>query len=525
MQARLKTLLSLANPVQAIAFFWQQFPALLYGLAFLLGCSFALFPNAIYVIPCLLIWAPLFLQKPKFNSTTSRLLLGLIVMFTAFAYVQLTIKLPDLTVTQEIDGIATFEIESFSDAAKHFGTSWRYIGKIRSFFAEGKQIAKNLATTIQFPTQLVPPDADKSYQIEGTLREVAPQRYVLIPNKEKPWISIDGTYSLAKLRYQAKQKVSDYIRRHIYDSQSANFLVGIATGNFQDRLMAFEFGRFGLQHIMAISGFHFAIVAAILNFLLSLIFPRWHVTFFLIFLLSAYFAFLGPSPSIMRAWISSILLLSGFMLERKSSGLNSLGIALLAILIMDPQLCTNLGFQFSFVATAAIFLLYPATELLLRHFFPKRPLSLMIQMGGVSQHGYTFLSACRQAIALTLAINIVALPLTLYYFSKFPLLSLFYNLFFPFMVSISITFLLLGFLAGILVPPLGNAIHFLNDNYTHFLLSYTYNIPTTMDLLVRSSFVTLEAVIVFLCVAFGIGISILFYLEKKREEIDDWSFI
>lgn len=508
--------------IQAITYFWQQFPALLYGLAFLLGSSFALFPNVIFLFPFLLIWAPLILQKPKFDSATLRLLLGLIVMLSSFTYVKHTIQFP---LVQEIEGIATFEIENFSASMKHFGSSWRYTGKIRSFFAEGKQMARNLSATIQFPAQLTPPEANKAYQIEGTLREVAPQRYVFVPNMNKPWNPIGGTYSLAKLRYQAKEKVSEYIRSRIHDPKSANFLVGIATGNFQDRLMSFEFGRFGLQHIMAISGFHFAIVAAILNFLLSLIFPKWHVTFFLIFLLSSYFAFLGPSPSIMRAWIASILLLSSFLLERKSSGLNSLGIALLAILILDPQLCTNLGFQFSFVATASIFLLYPVAEYLLRHFFPKRSLSLMIQMGQASQHGYTFLNACRHAVALTIAINAVTLPLTLYYFSKFPLLSLFYNLFFPFMVSISMTLLLLGFIIGALIPPLGNAIHFLNDNYTHFLLSYTYNIPTTMDLLVRSSSLTFEAVIVFLCVAFGIGIYALYYLEKKREEIDDWSFI
>ncbi|MBA3238926.1 MAG: ComEC/Rec2 family competence protein [Parachlamydiaceae bacterium] len=525
MPASLKTLLSLANLLHALAFFWQQFPALLYGMAFLLGCSFALFPNAIFAIPFFLIWAPLFFQRPKLDTTTKRLLLGLIVLVSALAYVKFTIKFPDRASKQELDGIATFEIESFSAATKHFGSSWRYTGKILSFFADGEQIAKNLTAIIQFPSQFIPPDADKSYNIEGILREVTPQRYLLIPNKDKPWISIEGTFSLAKNRYQAKQKVSEYIRKHIHDSQSANFLVGIATGNFQDRLMTYEFGRFGLQHIMAISGFHFAIVASILNFLLSLIFPRWYVTLFLIFLLSSYFVFLGPSPSIMRAWIASILLFSSFLLERKSSGLNSLGIALLTILIIDPQLCINLGFQFSFVATAAIFLLYPTMELLLRNLFPKRPLSIMIQMSQASQHGYTFLSACRHAIALTLAINIVALPLTLFYFSKFPLMSLFYNLFFPFMVSISMTLLLLGSCLELLIPPLGTAVHFLNDNYTHFLLSYTYNIPTTIDLFIRSSSVTFESVVVFLCVAFGISISALFYQEKKREEIDDWSFI
>ena len=79
----------------------------------------------------------------------------------------------------------------------------------------------------------------------------------------------------------------------------------------EDRLMQFEFGRFGLQHIMAISGFHFAILAGFFSFGLHLMLNRRVANAFLIALLSTYFVFLGAGPSILRAWMTILITLGG----------------------------------------------------------------------------------------------------------------------------------------------------------------------------------------------------------------------
>lgn len=511
--------------LQAISTFWRQHPALLYGVAYLLGCAFALEFHAVYLLPCAVVWAPLWLQKNKHSATLIRQLLALLLMGAAASYVALTIKFPDSIQSKEFSGIAHFDIDSFSKTSKHYGTAWRYTGKIRAFFVEDNLIASNVPATIQLPSILLPAEADRSYLIEGTLREIAPYRYVLMPSKDKPWMPIARSYSLAKWRYQTKEVVATYIRSHFQDPHVAAFLVGIATGDFQDRLLTYEFSRFSLQHIMAISGFHFAIVAGFLNFLLSLLFSGRKATYVLIFLLSTYFAFLGCAPSIMRAWISSILLLASTLIERKSKGLNSLGVGLLVILVFDPLTCTTMGFQFSFAATAAILLVYPPTDALLQGIFPKRPLGLMIRMGEFSQHAYTLLSWCRQAIALTVAVNSVALPMTLFYFLKFPLMGFFYNLFFPFMVSLSMTFLLIGSLVGMVFVPFGQVIHAFNEVYTRFMLSYTYNMPTTLDAMWRVSSISTTVVVANLCAIFVVGLLAFSYGERKREEIDDWAFV
>lgn len=169
-------------------------------------------------------------------------------------------------------------------------------------------------------------------------------------------------------------------------------------------------------------------------------------------------------------------------------------------------------------------MLYPIFELFLRSIFPKRPLSIALKMKVGTQHGYFFLNGCRHAIALTGAVTCLALPLTLFYFQKFPLLSLFYNLFFPFMVSISITLLILGALVDIFFSPLAHVIHALNNAYTNFMLSYTYNIPSSIDLVWRVPALSLELLICYLTLSFFAGIYAFSYIHRRCESLDDWAF-
>jgi len=97
----------------------------------------------------------------------------------------------------------------------------------------------------------------------------------------------------------------------IPSARSASFLKGISTGDFEDHMMVMELGRFGLQHIMAISGFHFSLVALIISTLFAGFLPRKMASSTVIFLLSCYFLFLGCSPSILRAWVMIFVVLLG----------------------------------------------------------------------------------------------------------------------------------------------------------------------------------------------------------------------
>src|SRR5262249_55267568 len=69
------------------------------------------------------------------------------------------------------------------------------------------------------------------------------------------------------------------------------------------------------------------------------------------------FAFVvGPAPSVLRATIMGVLVLSAVLLERQASVLNSLGLAAVAVLAFPPGDLFDPGFQLSSAATVGIVL-------------------------------------------------------------------------------------------------------------------------------------------------------------------------
>lgn len=479
--------------------FWERNPALLYALIALVGVSLSLSWNFALIIPLLTLLVP-------FYRDWKRILLLLGLAISSFLYTEIEYQFPSL-LKEGLRGVAHFEISSIASKKTPYGAQWSYLGKLRTF-----EDNKNIPCLVTVPKKegIERPLANKAYVVKGLLKQNAKGTYYLLVDKKAPWKPVPRTWSFAEIRYHAKQAVTAYIQKNISDKKAADFLSGLATGSFEDPLMFNEFARFGLQHIMAISGFHFAIIASILALLLRFFIRESLSTPLLILILSSYFFFLGDSPSIIRAWITILVTLTGIIMERRSFGLNSLGAAILFILIYNPQMSGSVGFQFSVLSTAAILLFYPLFDQMLRKIFTGRPLSQMIEMHWMDQHGYTVLATFRQALALALAVNVVALPAMLFYFQKFPYLSLLFNLFFPFLVSISMLLLMIGLILG----PLGGIIHAINTLYTRFALNFLYGMPSTFDYALQMTCLSGTFLIFYLTVVFTLGI----YVTLKRAE-------
>ena len=119
------------------------------------------------------------------------------------------------------------------------------------------------------------------------------------------------------------------------------------------------FVRTGTAHILAISGMNMAIIAGVVFFILRLCpIPRAAQLLTTIVLLFVYTFVSGWAPSIVRACLMSSIFLAGFVFEEEEEPFNSLGLAALLLLLMDPRNLFDIGFQLSFAAVAAIFLLY-----------------------------------------------------------------------------------------------------------------------------------------------------------------------
>lgn len=336
--------------------------------------------------------------------------------------------------------------------------------------------SKAIPVTISIPDDGVTkrPLAVSDWWIEGDLRLTDSGRYKVKVDPYQPWAAIPYTLNLGEWRLNAKNSVRRWIENHIKDPSSANFLTGIATGAFDDPDMTLQFSRFGLQHIMAISGFHFALIAGFLGWCLRPLLGHERTCLALIILLTLYCMFLGPAPSVMRAWATLIIALAGSYCGRTTSGLNALGVAVAFLVIWDPLLLHTIGFCFSCLTTAAILLFYGPCERLITTLLPKRTLDMSTSLTLIDQHGYCLASLLRGMLSLTLAVNVVAIPVTLYYFQYFPVMSLLYNLFFPLFVTVSMILLIMS------VPfPF---LHTFNEFWTQHTLDFTSNMPTFVDI-------------------------------------------
>lgn len=396
--------------------------------------------------------------------TPSRL--AIIVCAATALTTQMRFDLPDLPE----DGIpyeGVFRITSLTYSHNSYMAAYVYKGTLLN----GKQTP--ITVYLKADAGYNRPAADQDWYIAGTLRKNTSGAYIFKTQKEIPWIPIKNTHNLAEWRYGAKQSVKQFINNHCSQTKTAEFLGGLVTGDFDDKLLQFELTRFGVQHIMAISGFHFNILTACLLFVLRLFMPiRIAISASMLSLLG-YFVFLGPGPSILRACSTILIGQLGTLLRRESTGANLLGITCLILIAYDPLLTLSTGFIFSAVTTASIVLFYEPLNSYLLRWFPMRFFSEMHATSYVNQIAYFSTNLLRQAIALSVAVNISALPLTLYFFKKFSLIGLLFNLFFPFFAAIALMLLIICLALPFLFPVL--------DAFTHFVLQLTCNLTTIFD--------------------------------------------
>ena len=216
-----------------------------------------------------------------------------------------------------------------------------------------------------------------------------------------------------------------------------------------------NFQATGTVHILAISGLHIGILLLFLNFLFKPV-KRYSTAIFLVLTIGFlwFYAFLtGFSPSVLRAVIMFSFLQIGLQSKRKTNIFNSLFMAALVMLLINPGYLYQVGFQMSFAAVLSIVSFYPVfsrwlpvKNKILKYFSDLFWVSLSAQLG--------------------------VLPLSLYYFHQFPGYFLLANL-----LSIPLLFLILftGF-----VLMLFSLFH-INFYYPYYLLDFLLDLLLSIN--------------------------------------------
>jgi len=465
---------------------WSSAPALFYGILFLLGTIFALFFHSAYIIPLALC---LYSNRPK-------LIPGLLACLAGWLCALLSYTLPHLA-EEGIEGTGTFKVESVSYSQSPFQRSVHFKGLLQTFSSDQASF-KNIPCRIYFRDNKPRPLGSTDLHVTGRLIPKGHHNYIL---KTTSW-KISPKTRLAEWRFELKNKLRAHLSHHFKHSKSRAFLLSMLTGDIDDRLLALEFNRLGILHLLGISGFQFALLAFLFGAIFRLLFPHRIASILLIIFLTAYAFVLGDSPPIERAWIGITLYLTALLCGYRISALNALGIALIWQLAKDPLLIFHLGFQFSFLCTAAILVTYPVFRSWLVRFFPLRSFREIIQMPFLDQHGHLLSFFCRETLALNGAIHLVTLPLIFFHFHKFPVLSLLYNLFLP--AAVSIVYLLL--VIGVALPIVGPWIHLVNKSLTNLIVKVATHPPALYDFQWRMHDFSMTAAVTAVTLILGLSV-------------------
>jgi len=132
---------------------------------------------------------------------------------------------------------------------------------------------------------------------------------------------------------------------------AAGVLIGLR--DRVDRDLAADFTTAGASHVVAISGWNIAIVASTLAALAGGLRRRRRAILTAVAIL-AYVAFVGPSPSVVRAGVMAGVALLAHELGRPGTAAAALGWAVSALLLLDPAWIDDAGFRLSVLATAGI---------------------------------------------------------------------------------------------------------------------------------------------------------------------------
>jgi len=212
-----------------------------------------------------------------------------------------------------------------------------------------------------------------------------------------------------------------------------------------------DFVKSGVMHILAISGFNIAVILYFANFLLSQV-KSGLKYLFLIILVVFYAIMAGGSPSVTRAALMAVIYLIGKMIGRNSDPLNSLSLSAFIILLINPLMLFDIGFQLSYMATLSLIIFYPIIMKKMPMFIPNK---------------------ISEIVAGSISSQLIIVPLFTNYFYGVSLVSIFTNLIVIPLSSLLIPLGLLSGFLGFLNLKLAFIINLINSNIIRVIIYIT----------------------------------------------------
>lgn len=242
----------------------------------------------------------------------------------------------------------------------------------------------------------------------------------------------------------------------------ASFEAGLLTGSrkgIPDDLML-NFNLTGLTHIIAISGYNISLIIILISGLFKNVARNVKIPVIIAFII-IFTLFVGASAAVVRASIMGVIAVIALWAGRQSQIINALLMSAFVMVMMNPfTLLYDVGFQLSFLATLGL-----------------------IITGNYLERLFGFLPdafGLREAFAMTFSAQVFALPVILYNFKRFSLISPVANVFVVPFIPFAMLFGFLGVVVSYFWFDLGFVLIFpawLVLKYIIWITGFLANLP------------------------------------------------
>jgi competence protein ComEC len=218
-----------------------------------------------------------------------------------------------------------------------------------------------------------------------------------------------------KWLFETRDKVLQVFKQYVPGNQEAGVAEALLIGyrDDLDKALVQSYSNTGVVHIIAISGLHIGLIYAMLLFLFKPLHKRKTtavLSAIIILIVIWLFTLLaGAAPSVLRSAVMFTFIFTGRLINRKGNVYNTLAASAFCMLVYNPFILWDVGFQLSYAAVISIMLfMRPIYNLV---YCQNKMLDYLWKMN-----------------AVTFSAQVLTMPLILYYFHQFPLLFFITNI-------------------------------------------------------------------------------------------------
>ena len=245
----------------------------------------------------------------------------------------------------------------------------------------------------------------KTKKIYGTVKV---KKIKIIEKNSYNFISIFSNKVFLKIKSNIEKSMP---------KETSQLVLGIMLGYTEamDEEVIQNFRDSNMAHILAVSGMHVTYIVIGTIIILKPILGKRKSKILVILLLTGYMLITGFTPSIVRATIMHIIMLSSGLLYRKNDVLNSIAVSILIILIYNPFLISSISVLLSYGGTIGIInfnktILYVLKKIKIKNKKYKYRINKKFAKA---------IKFIRESLSLAISVQLMIIPIIAKYFNTF----------------------------------------------------------------------------------------------------------